>query len=218
MNKDQVIKLICDNGVVPIIRANNEDQAIRISEACLEGGIQSLEITFTVPKAHKVLERLADRYINEGIAIGAGTVMDSETARIAILSGASFVVSPYLNDNTVRLCNRYRIACLPGVMSINEVVQAMELGVDILKLFPGEVQGTNMIKAIKGPIPQAKIMPTGGVSLENVADWISAGAVAVGTGGSLIASAKTEDYKTITELSRQFVNKVKEAKKELNQL
>jgi 2-dehydro-3-deoxyphosphogluconate aldolase/(4S)-4-hydroxy-2-oxoglutarate aldolase len=184
----------------------------------LEGGIQSLEITFTVPKAHKVLERLTDRYINEDIAIGAGTVMDSETARIAILSGASFIVSPYLNDSTVRLCNRYRITCLPGVMSIKEVVKAMELGVDIMKLFPGEVQGTNMIKAIKGPIPQAKIMPTGGVSLENISEWISAGAVAVGIGGSLIASAKMNDYQTITELSRQFVNKVQEAKKELNKL
>jgi 2-dehydro-3-deoxyphosphogluconate aldolase/(4S)-4-hydroxy-2-oxoglutarate aldolase len=215
MNKDQIIKLICDNGVVPVIRADNEEQAIRISEACLEGGIRSLELTFTIPKAHKILEKLADRYVNERIAIGAGTVMDSETARVSILSGASFIVSPYLNDHTVRLCNRYQIACFPGVMSIKEVVQAMELGVDMMKLFPGEVQGTHMLKAIKGPIPQAKIMPTGGVSLENISDWISAGAAAVGIGGSLTASAKRNDYQTIAELSKQFMNRVQEAKKEL---
>ncbi|PGL70992.1 bifunctional 2-keto-4-hydroxyglutarate aldolase/2-keto-3-deoxy-6-phosphogluconate aldolase [Bacillus sp. AFS055030] len=218
MNKDQVTKIICDNGVVPVIRADSKEQAIRISEACLEGGINSLEITFTVPKAHKVLEYLADRYINEDIAIGAGTVMDSETARIAILSGASFIVSPYLNESTIKLCNRYQIASLPGVMSIKEVVQAMELGVDIMKLFPGEVQGTDMIKAIKGPIPQAKIMPTGGVSLENISDWINSGAVAVGIGGSLTSSSKVNDFQTITDLSRQFVQKVQEAKKELIKL
>lgn len=146
------------------------------------------------------------------IIIGAGTVLDPETARIAILAGAQYVVSPSFNMNTLKLCNRYQVPCMPGVMTAEGVVEAMEAGADILKIFPGELYGPKIIKAFSGPLPQANMMPTGGVGIENVAEWIKAGAVAVGVGGNLTASAKTGDYDTISRLAAEFVSKIKEAR------
>ncbi|WP_163536321.1 bifunctional 2-keto-4-hydroxyglutarate aldolase/2-keto-3-deoxy-6-phosphogluconate aldolase [Gracilibacillus sp. YIM 98692] len=216
LDKETIIKNITDVGIVAVVRADNTDQALRIAEACLEGGINALEITFTVPGAHRVIEKLSDSY-NEGeIVLGAGTVMDSETARIAILSGAQYIVSPYFDEETVRLSNRYRVPCMPGAMTIKEVVEAMEAGVDIIKLFPGEVNGPQMIKAIKGPVPQAKLMPTGGVDINNVHEWIKAGASAVGAGGSLVGSAKQGDYKEITRRAKQFVEVIKETRTDMS--
>ena len=212
MKKEQVLAEIQRVGVVAVVRAENADKAIRIADACIEGGIPAIELTFTVPAAHHVIEELANRYQNGEILLGAGTVMDPETARIAILSGAQYVVSPYFSEETVRLCNRYRVACMPGAMSIKEVVTAMEAGADIIKVFPGEAFGPKIIKAIKGPIPQAELMPTGGVDINNVDEWIRAGAVAVGVGGALTAGAKTGDYASITRLGREFVEKVKAAR------
>ncbi|MBA9026468.1 bifunctional 2-keto-4-hydroxyglutarate aldolase/2-keto-3-deoxy-6-phosphogluconate aldolase [Peribacillus huizhouensis] len=212
-NKWEVIKKITDSGLVVVVRANDADEAKKITEACLKGGAAAIEITYTVPGATQVIEELAKEYQNE-IIIGAGTVLDPETARIALLSGAEYVVSPYLNEETLKLCNRYQVPCMPGVMTVEGVVKAMELGADILKVFPGEAFGPNIIKAIKGPLPKSSLMPTGGVSLDNVGQWIKAGAVAVGAGGTLTASAKTGDYKTISSLAEQFVQKIKEARLE----
>jgi 2-dehydro-3-deoxyphosphogluconate aldolase/(4S)-4-hydroxy-2-oxoglutarate aldolase len=170
-----------------------------------------LEITFTVPGASGAIEHLAKTKSGQ-ILLGAGTVLDPETARIAILAGAQFVVSPALNPETARLCNRYQVPYMPGAGTIREVVEAMECGADIVKIFPGEVLGPAFVKAVRGPLPQASLMPTGGVSLENVADWIKAGAVAVGVGGNLTAGAKTGDFASITQLARRFVEKIKEAR------
>jgi 2-dehydro-3-deoxyphosphogluconate aldolase / (4S)-4-hydroxy-2-oxoglutarate aldolase len=209
--KWDVMKRITDSGLVVVVRAGDADEAKKITEACLKGGAAAIEITYTVPGATQVIEELAKEYKND-IIIGAGTILDSETARIALLSGAEYVVSPYLNEETLKLCNRYQVPCMPGVMTIEGVVKAMELGADILKVFPGEAFGPQIIKAIKGPLPQASLMPTGGVNIDNVGQWIKAGAVAVGAGGSLTASAKTGDYKTITTLAEQFVQKIKEAR------
>ena len=158
---------------------------------------------------------LAAEYKNGEMILGAGTVLDAETARIAILSGAQYIVSPYYDEATVRLCNRYAIPCMPGVMTIKDVVAALEMGVDIIKLFPGDAFGPGMVKAIKGPIPQANIMPTGGVDVNNVAQWIKAGVVAVGAGSSLTKGAKTGDYKAITETGKQFVENIKNARASL---
>ena len=202
-------------GLVAVVRAENEDKAFRIAEACLKGGVPAIEITFTVPGAHRVIEALSSRFSENEIILGAGTVLDPETARIAILSGARYVVSPSLNLDTVKLCNRYRIACMPGAMTIREVQDCMEAGADIVKVFPGELFGPRIIKAIKGPLPQAELMPTGGVSVENAADWIKAGAVALGAGSSLTAGAKTGDYDKITETSRLFIHRIKEARGQL---
>ncbi len=212
MDKERIITRITDSGIVAVVRAESADKAKRITEACIKGGVPAIELTFTVPSAHHVIEELAKTYSPDEIILGAGTVLDSETARIAILSGANYVVSPCFNAELVKTCNRYRIACMPGAMTIKEVVECMEAGADIVKLFPGEAFGPKMIKAIKGPIPYAKIMPTGGVDVNNVGEWIKAGAVAVGAGGALTAGAKTGDYESITRLGREFVAKIKEAR------
>lgn len=210
--KWKIINKITESGLVVVVRADNSDVAKRITDACLEGGAAAIEITYTVPGATKVIEDLAKTYAGQ-IIIGAGTVLDPETARIAILSGAQYIVSPFLSRETLRLCNRYQVPCMPGIMTVEGVVEAMELGADILKVFPGEAFGPGIIKAIKGPLPQANMMPTGGVSVENVSEWIKAGAVAVGAGGSLTAGAKTGDYASITRLAAEFVAKIKEARK-----
>jgi 2-dehydro-3-deoxyphosphogluconate aldolase/(4S)-4-hydroxy-2-oxoglutarate aldolase len=210
--KLDILQRITSTGLVAVVRAENADQAIRISEATLAGGCPAIEVTFTVPGAHKVIEALAARYKPSELILGAGTVLDPETARIAILSGATYVVSPSLNVDTVRLCNRYQVPIMPGAMSIRDVIEAMEVGADIIKLFPGEAFGPQFIKSIKGPLPQAPLMPTGGVDVNNVGEWIAAGAVAVGAGSSLIGGAKTGDYDKITKLAKEFVEKIAEAR------
>jgi 2-dehydro-3-deoxyphosphogluconate aldolase / (4S)-4-hydroxy-2-oxoglutarate aldolase len=209
--KLEVLGKIAAAGLVAVIRADSPEQAERIAEACALGGVAALEITFTVPGATGVIEHLAKK-VSSQILLGAGTVLDPETARIAILAGAQFVVSPALNPETARLCNRYQVPYMPGAGTIREVIEAMECGADIVKVFPGEILGPAFVKAVKGPLPQAQLMPTGGVSVENVADWIKAGAVAVGAGGNLTAGAKTGDFASITKLARQFVEKIKEAR------
>ncbi len=209
--KSEVLGEIAASGLVAVIRADGPEQAERIAEACIIGGVAALEITFTVPGASRVIEHLA-RQVSGQILLGAGTVLDPETARIAILAGAQFVVSPALNRETARLCNRYQVPHMPGAGTIGEVIAAMECGADIVKVFPGEILGPAFVKAVRGPLPQAHLMPTGGVSIENVGEWIRAGAVAVGAGGNLTAGAKTGDFASIAHLARQFVDKIKEAR------
>lgn len=209
--KIEVLGKITAAGLVAVIRAESSDQASRIAEACANGGVAALEITFTVPGASGVIEHLAKNSKCE-ILLGAGTVLDPETARIAILAGAQFVVSPALNPETARLCNRYQVPYIPGAGTVGEVIKAMECGADIVKIFPGEILGPAFVKAVKGALPQAHLMPTGGVNLENVGEWIAAGAVAVGVGGHLTAGAKNGDFTSITRIARQFVDKIKEAR------
>lgn len=195
-------------GLVAVVRAGSADQARRIAEACLEGGVAALEITFTVPGAHRVIEELANAYTKGEILLGAGTVLDPETARIALLSGAQYVVCPYFDEPTMRLCNRYRVACMPGVMTPGEAVRAMEAGADVLKVFPANLFGPAVIKSFLGPLPQAKLMPTGGVSPENAGEWIKAGAVALGAGGELTRGAKTGDWAQITETAKLYMQAI----------
>ena len=209
----KTMQKMTETGLIAVVRADSEEQAVKIAAACAKGGVSALEITYTVPGATKVIERLAAEFGTSGeILIGAGTVLDSETARTAILAGASFIVSPYLNVDVVRICNRYDIPCTPGVMTIKEVVEALDAGAQVLKAFPGEVLGPAFIKAVRGPIPHAKLIPTGGVALDNVDKWIKAGCVAIGVGGNLTAGAKTGDYDSITATARQFVEKIAEAR------
>lgn len=210
--KEQVISKIKEAGLVAVVRADSEDQAIRITEACIEGGVAGIELTFTVPFAHNTIETLAKRYTKGEIILGAGTVLDPASARIAILSGAEYVVCPCVDLETIKLCNRYRIPVMPGCVTPTEVTTALEAGADIVKLFPADLFGPSAIKAIKGPLPQAQIMPTGGVDVNNVAQWIKAGAVAVGAGSSLLGGAKTGDYAAITRLGKEFIAKIKEAR------
>jgi 2-dehydro-3-deoxyphosphogluconate aldolase/(4S)-4-hydroxy-2-oxoglutarate aldolase len=210
--KLRVLNRIMDSGLVAVVRADSSDQAARIAEACAAGGVAAVEITFTVPGTAGVISDLAKRYQKDEILIGAGTVLDPETARIAILSGAQFVVGPALNPEAARLCNRYQIPYMPGAATPREVIEAMECGADIVKVFPGDTLGPSFVKAIRGPLPQASLMPTGGVDIGNVAEWIKAGCVAVGVGGSLTASAKSGDFKTITTLAKQFIEQIRSAR------
>lgn len=212
MDKERIITKIQECGIVAVVRAESTEQAERITDACIEGGVAAIELTFTVPHADKVIEGLAKKYTPDQIILGAGTVMDAPTARIAMLAGAQYIVSPYFDPETVKMCNRYRVAVMPGVMSIGEAVRAMEAGADILKIFPGELFGPKIISAIKGPIPYAKMMPTGGVDVDNVGQWIKAGAVAVGAGSALTGGAKSGDYASITVKAKQFVEQIRLAR------
>ncbi len=210
--KTKTLQRIHETGVVAVVRAENEEQAEKISRACMDGGISAIEVTFTVPGADRVITSLKNKFTEDELVLGAGTVLDSETARIAILAGAQYIVSPCFDLETARLCNRYQIPYMPGCMTISEIVEAMEAGADVIKVFPGNAFGPDFIKAIKGPLPQATLMPTGGVSLDNVDQWIKNGCIAVGVGGDLTAGAKTGNYQLITETAKSFVAKVKEAR------
>jgi len=212
MDKTEVISKITETGLVAVIRADTNDEAKKIVDACIKGGVKIIEITFTVPGAVKILEEVTYQLKCTDTVIGAGTVMDSQTARIAILAGAKFIVSPYLNKDVVKLCNRYGVLCIPGAMTIKEVVEAMETGAEIIKIFPGDLFGPKIIKAVLGPIPHVKLMPTGGVDAENVNEWIKAGAVAVGAGSSLTKGSKTGDYEKITRTAEKFSDEIKKAR------
>ena len=208
MQKEQIIQGIKDGGLVAVVRAENSEQAIRITEACIEGGVAAIELTFTVPFAHEVIETLAKRYTPDEIILGAGTVLDPETARIAMLSGSQFIVSPCFSEELVCFCNRYRCPVMPGVMTVTEAIHAMEAGADILKVFPGELSGPRFIKAIRGPLPYAQIMPTGGVNVDNAAEWIKAGAVALGAGSALTKGTHEE----IVARAKAFLKNIREAR------
>ena len=212
MGKADVIGRLTECGVVAVVRAESEQQAKKIAAACIKAGIVGIEITFTVPGALKIIESLSREYSEDQIIIGAGTVLDKETARAAILAGAKYVVSPCLDVDTVRLCNTYDIVCMPGAMTIKEAVEGMKAGADIIKIFPGGLFGPKIIKAFKGPIPQMKMMPTGGVSTENVGEWIKAGAVAVGAGSSLTKGAKKDDYASIVAIGKRMIEEVRKAR------
>ena len=214
-NKTETLSKIQNCGIVAVVRAESVDMAERLTDACIEGGVAAIELTFTVPHAEQLIEAMCNKYTNGEIIIGAGTVMDEATARIAILSGAQYIVSPYFDPATVKCCNRYGIASMPGIFTPTEAVAAMECGADVLKVFPGDIATPAFIKDLHGPIPNAMLMPSGGVDVNNVKEWIKAGAVAVGAGSSLIAGAKTGDYKKITETGKIFVQKIKEAREEM---
>jgi 2-dehydro-3-deoxyphosphogluconate aldolase/(4S)-4-hydroxy-2-oxoglutarate aldolase len=213
MKRLKLIQKINEYGIVAVIRASSKEEGVKIVDAVTKGGINAIEVTMTVPGAIDVISELCEIYKdNEEVLIGAGTVLDPETARACILAGAKYIVSPSLNPATVKLCNRYRIAVMLGIMTVKEALEALELGVEVLKVFPGNAFGPSIISSIKGPLPQANFMPTGGVNLENVKDWIKAGAIAVGTGGDLTRGAKTGNYKLVTETAAKFVEAVKKAR------
>lgn len=207
MKKYEILSKLEEVGVIAVVRAKNGKEAKKIALACMDGGVNAIEIAFTVPGAHKVIEILTEEF-GDKLLVGAGTVLDSETARIAILAGAKYIVSPSFDSETAKLCNRYQIPYMAGCMTITEMVKAMEAGTDVIKVFPGSVFGPSFISAIKGPLPQAVLMPTGGINLDNVDQWIKNGCIAVGVGGNL-TKGSSED---ITKIAKKFVAKVKEAR------
>jgi len=213
MKRLETINNLKNYGLIAVIRATSQDEAVKIIEAVKKGGIKALEITMTVPNAVEIIKDLCEMYKDDkDMIIGAGTVLDPETARACILAGAKFIVSPCLNPETIKLCNRYRIPTMPGIMTVTEAVHALELGCEIIKVFPGNAFGPSIIKSFKGPIPQGNFMPSGGVSLDNIGDWIKAGAVAVSTGSDLTKGASTGDYELVTKTAMKFVEAVNKAK------
>ncbi|WP_373079593.1 bifunctional 2-keto-4-hydroxyglutarate aldolase/2-keto-3-deoxy-6-phosphogluconate aldolase [Fusobacterium varium] len=206
LKKSKILKKITDIGIVAVVRSETIEEGIRISRACVEGGIPAIEVTYTVPGATEAIKALKEQFTSEELVIGAGTVLDAATARIAILAGSEFIVSPAFDEETAKLCNLYQVPYMPGCMTITEITKAMQYGADIVKLFPGSAFGPSFVKAVKAPLPQANIMPTGGVSLENIDEWFKNGVVAVGAGGKL-ASGSSED---IIATAKAFVEKIKE--------
>lgn len=212
MDKIELLNKLKEEKIVAVIRAESLDQGVKIIDAVVKGGINFIEVTFTVPKADQLIEALAEKYNdNKDVVIGAGTCLDAETARVAILKGAKFIVSPGFNKDMVKLCNRYRVPVMTGGHTINEFIEASEYGVDVIKVFPGDAYTPSIIKSFKGPLPQLNFMPTGGVSKDNVQDWLRMGAFAVGTGGSLTKGALTGDYDAITKEAQELVELVKNA-------
>ena len=218
LKKLRTLQSIVDSGLVAAIRTETVEESIEVARACHEAGVGAIEITFTVPDAEGAIRQLARQFPNQEFVLGAGTVLDPETARIAILAGAQYIVSPSLNEATVRLCNRYQIPCIPGAMTVEEVCRAMECGADIVKLFPGELFGPSAIQAIRGPLPQANLLPTGGVTLQNVSEWINAGAVAVAAGSALTRALKSGGRNAVTDTAREFIEKIRAARQNLRVL
>jgi 2-dehydro-3-deoxyphosphogluconate aldolase/(4S)-4-hydroxy-2-oxoglutarate aldolase len=212
MTKLGVLQTVVDRGVVAVIRACSAEQAVAIADACVEGGITALEVTFTVPDAAQAINALAQRFRQTDVAVGAGSVLDAETARVALLAGARFIVGPASDAATGRLCRRYQAPYFAGAATPGEVIKALEDGADIVKVFPGEVLGIAFVEAVRGPLPQAPLMPTGGVTLANAADWIKAGCVALGVGSSLTRDARSGDFAGVSETARRFVQAVREAR------
>ena len=217
MNKSDVIKQIREIGVIPVVRATTADEAMRAIDAIREGGVSVLEITMTVPGAVSVIEQVTARFGNDAL-VGAGTVLDAETAKACISSGAQFVVSPALNFDTIAYCREQDVAIMPGALTPTEVVQAWNAGADFVKVFPaGAVGGPSYLKSLKAPLPQIELVPTGGVSLKTAADFIKAGAAALGVGADLvdIKAIREGQSSLITERARRFVDIVRQARSEV---
>jgi 2-dehydro-3-deoxyphosphogluconate aldolase / (4S)-4-hydroxy-2-oxoglutarate aldolase len=217
MDKQTVLSSMRDIGIVPVVRTPSAETAIRAIEAIYAGGIRAAEITMTVPGAVKALEQVAAKFGSK-IVLGAGTVLDPETARICMLSGAEFFVTPTLKLSTIEMAKRYSKVICPGALTPTEVLTAWEAGADIVKVFPcGNVGGAKYIKALKGPLPHVEMIPTGGVNLETAGDFLKAGACAVAVGGELVdgASLKAGRYDVIEERARQYLAVIKKAREEM---
>lgn len=213
MAKTDDLSRVLGGAIVAVIRAKSGDSLVDVAEALLAGGVDVMEVTFTVPKAVQVLQRVAEKLGNR-VLLGAGTVLDCETARIALLSGAEFIVSPSTNVEVIKLCRRYDKLVMPGAFTPTEVVTAWEAGADIVKVFPSDVAGPAYLKALRGPLPHVRLMPTGGVNLETAAEFLRAGACALGIGGSLVEPKAVEsgDMRRIEQLARQYVEIVRQTR------
>ncbi len=218
MSKKSILSRIVEIGVVPVVRTSSAEAAIKSIEAIHRGGILAAEITMTVPGAVKALEKIADQF-GDKIILGAGTVLDPETARICMLAGAQFFVTPCLSLATIEMAKRYSIAIFPGALTPTEVLAAWQAGADAVKVFPcGAVGGAKYIKALKGPLPQVEMIPTGGVNLETAGDFLKAGACAVAVGGELIDAQSIKDgkYQVFEERAKQYLAAVKKARAEMS--
>ena len=212
-DKASYLKLLLDERIIPVVRAKSAEEAMRIVEAVKEGGINTMEITMTVPGAIEVMEKVAKKF-GDDVLLGAGTVLDNETARMSILAGAKFIVGPCLNVELIKTCRRYSKVVIPGAMTPTEILRAWEMGADIVKVFPaGNLGGPSYIKAVKAPLPQVLLNPTGGVNLGNAGDFIKAGASVISVGSALVDKKAVEEkkFEVITEKAKKFIEEIKRA-------
>ncbi|MCC7421572.1 MAG: bifunctional 4-hydroxy-2-oxoglutarate aldolase/2-dehydro-3-deoxy-phosphogluconate aldolase [Planctomycetaceae bacterium] len=210
------LQRVLDSGLVAIIRASSSEQLVNVARALHEGGIDVLEVTFTVPNALEILAAVK-KDLGKKVLLGAGTVLDPETARAALLAGAEFLVSPNVNLDVIRMCRRYDKCVMPGAFTPTEILSAWDAGADIVKVFPADVGGPGYLKAVHGPLPQVRLMPTGGVDLTTLRDFVKAGAVAVGLGSALVEkkAVETGDMARIRDLAGQYVQLMKTVRAEL---
>lgn len=207
--------IIFDTGIVAVIRAKSSDQLVDVAKALRDGGVKAIEVTMTTPNALDVIKKVSD-LMKDDCVIGVGTVLDPETCRAAILAGAEFVVSPTLNVATIQMCKRYTAICIPGAYTPTEILTAWEAGADVVKVFPATSLGPAYFKDILGPLPQVRLSPTGGVSVETVKEFIKAGACCVAVGGNLVSkkALDNKDWKSITDTAKQFIQLIQEARNE----
>lgn len=202
--KEQILSKIKKNFLVAVVRGTDDDDAYYISKEIIAGGIKTIEVTFSTMYAENAIKKLSKEFFNDpNVIIGAGTVLDDITARIAILNGAKFVVSPHFDSNISKVCNRYSIPYLPGCGSVTEVINALENGADVVKIFPGGILSSNFIKDVHGPIPYANMMPSGGVNIENIQEWIKNGAFTIGIGSALVKQGRDK----IKEVTKEYIKK-----------
>ncbi len=205
MSKSQIVERIVDEGAVAVIRADNSDTLGHVIDALLAGGVSALEVTMTVPKALEIIEQAADKF-GDDILLGVGSVLDAETARLAIMAGAQYVVSPVFKPAIIEMAHRYNKPAMPGCFTPTEILEAHEAGADIVKVFPAGQLGMKFFKAIKAPMPHLQLMPTGGVNLTNAGEWIAAGACAVGVGSALVDKKAIAEgrFEQLTENARKL--------------
>jgi 2-dehydro-3-deoxyphosphogluconate aldolase/(4S)-4-hydroxy-2-oxoglutarate aldolase len=214
MEKREVFNRMISEALIPVIRVSSAKEAIDVADAIKEGGVSFLEITMTVQGAIDVIKELAQKYKDE-IIMGAGTILDPETGRAALLAGAQFIVSPTLNLDLIQLAHRYSAVVIPGAMTPTEILTAWNAGADMVKVFPAaQLGGPEYLKAIRGPLPQILLVPTGGVNLQNAGAFIKAGATALGVGGELVdkKALKEKKFGVITENARAFLKAIREAR------
>lgn len=212
--KQEVLNAIVESGVVAVIRADRSEELMQVAHALVKGGTVAMEVTMTTPGAVDVIKAVAAK-LGEEVIIGAGTVLDPETARTVILAGAEFIVSPTLSPATIALCRRYSKVVIPGAFTPTEILSAWEAGADIVKVFPATVVGPRYLKDIKGPLPQIRLSPTGGVNLENAGEFIRCGACCIAVGGNLVSkkALANKDWPLIAETAQRFIEEVRKARR-----
>ena len=210
MSRETTLKRILDGGIVAVVRSESSTSLVKVVQALAEGGVTAAEITFTVPDAVEVIRQVR-REVGDRVVLGAGTVLDPETARAALLAGAEYIVAPIVNLEVIRLCRRYDKVVMPGAFTPTEVVAAWEAGADVVKVFPADVGGPPYLKALRGPLPQVRLMPTGGVDLTTAEAFLKAGACCLGVGGALVdpKSIAANDFNRIRDLAAQYAEIVR---------
>jgi 2-dehydro-3-deoxyphosphogluconate aldolase/(4S)-4-hydroxy-2-oxoglutarate aldolase len=215
MSKESQLQQVLDCGIVAVVRSPDSQQLVEVARALADGGVSVIEITMSVPNALEVLRQVRQA-LGERILLGAGTVLDPETARGVLLAGAEYIVTPTLNLEVIRLCRRYSKLVMPGALTPTEILTAWEAGADIVKVFPAEVVGPAFFKSVRGPLPQVRLMPTGGVDLTTAAAFLKAGACCLGVGGQLVdpKAVAERNFDRIRDLARQYVSIVKKVRSE----